>query len=211
MIAEKLIYKELEEYSETECLFIIESGDKKQIEDMICSIGLYSDNMKFVEDIVEKTMFLFDGHLLMSSINTLAHLARRFDEFDLNKWLNVLNQIPDKDKKEYVGVIEELIEAYELRHRMKISSRIVLKSKKKGRVFQIYFNEYKCPKRKIELEMNKYDYSLYSYKTRKRMKRIKLREEYYDMSDLEQMLEWCKEDFNINKNDWIKIDKSEEK
>ncbi|MBR1375775.1 MAG: hypothetical protein IJ566_06795 [Cardiobacteriaceae bacterium] len=203
MTDEKLIYKELEEYSERECLIIIKSGDKNQIEDMIYSIGLYSDNMKFVEDIIEKTMFLFDGHLLISSINTLAHLARRFDGFDLNKWLNVLNQIPDiQAKKQYMGIIEDLIYTYELRNRVRISSKIVLKTKKKGRVFRIYFNKYECPKRRIEIEMNKYDYSLYSYKARKRMKKIKLREEYYDMSDLEQLLKWCKEDFNINKEDW---------
>ncbi|MBP3194966.1 MAG: hypothetical protein J6M05_04815 [Cardiobacteriaceae bacterium] len=193
-------YVSLGEYTKEESLKIISSGNKSEIIDVIAANGLYSEDLEFIEELIGGYIYSTDEDLSRVSILALSYLIWRFEKFDIKKWLPILDNIPLKNNPIIIGTIDDLMDEYDNIYRKEISKKEFFKYQKGNKIFYIFENKYESLSRILT------DYSVYS-----KSKKNKMKFEFIQSYDLEDVFSFSEKEFGINKEYWVKIDKSEEK
>ena len=86
----------------------INSNDTKIICESLIYLGLHADSTKDVEDILVEKIFSTNYHIASAALISIAHLARRNKDIDLDKFINLANSLPLKN--DLKGIVDDVVD-----------------------------------------------------------------------------------------------------
>lgn len=120
----QLIYENPKLLNQKEINELIESNNVSDICKMLAGLSLYCEDIELIENTISKCIYLENIEIVSMCITALNHFARRYiDEFNKEKWLNVINQL--EYKNDLINQIEELISDIEFYSRIIIYDELL--------------------------------------------------------------------------------------